>query len=119
MKEYDLSLLFFDVSSSGDCSDIEKITGEVAIKKMWAGSECVEVFLEGSTVTGDFPCVIEDFLKLPLVKDLLNIRKKKSLRVGVFFDTINCNLELTRNVISDLNKLDLEVIFSCYPSSSK
>lgn len=118
MKEYDLSLLIFDASPPSGYSDIKKITGEAPIKKVWEGSECVEVFFEGSSVAGDLSCLVEDFLCLPLVKDLLILRKKKALRIGVFFDTMNCNFGLSSEIISKINKLDLEVVFSCYPSST-
>ena len=118
MKEYDLSLLLFEVNTYADYSDIEKIIGETLVKKKWQGVECVEVFFGEPEATNELPPLVENFLKLPLVGELLTLQRRKVLRVGVFFDTANCNFSLSLPTLSQLQLLGIEIVFSCYPSTN-
>lgn len=114
MKECDLSLLFFD---SSIFSDIEGVVEAMSVKKKWQGVDCLEVFYEEPITTKDLPLIVDAFLRKPLINRLLNLHGRKALRIGVFFDTANCTVDLNSLTLSQLQQFNLELIFSCYPTA--
>ncbi len=113
MKEYDLSLILVGLDES-DYKTVSQIFGEELRNQKWNGLDGVEIFGEIAP-HGKLLTILKDFLQCHRFQNLLNLRCSKMLRIGVFFDTATCHIDLEPEIIADFAQFGLGLLVSCYP----
>lgn len=115
MKEIELSLLFIDVSRHV-MQQAQNLVGDEILEKKWDDQVCIEYF-DDSDSEDELPKRVDAFIKRQNTKLLLGLEGKKIIRIGVFFDTANCNIYLEPPTVFLIREHGLGVMISCYPSS--
>ena len=117
MKEFEISLLLVEPSDSTR----EKVTAllhDNVFPKRWDGREILECFLKREA-GHSASALINSVLLDPLFGEVWNLSNGGYLRLGVFFDSATCNVELDSAVVAKLQQRDLAVLFTCYPCSDE
>ncbi len=113
MKEYDLSLILVGLNES-DYQSVSQLVGEELTNRPWNGLDGVEIFGKVAQ-PGNLLTLLKNFLQCPRFQNLLNLRCSKILRIGVFFDTATCHIDLEPEIIADFEQFGLGLLVSCYP----
>lgn len=115
MKEFAISLLICS-SDSSSFEHVRQLIGEAGVARRWNDLEWIEVSYEIEN-TEDLSRQIDTFVHNPRIQSLLAIDGLKMLRIGVFFDSANANVEVQPDLIAMLSQHGLSLLLSCYPCS--
>ncbi len=114
MKEFDVSLLLIEPTKLMH-EKVAALLHNEFLEKRWNGRKVIDCFLRRETELSASE-LIDSLLLDSQFQELLALSEGGYIRLGVFFDSATCNVEINSSVIAKLEQHKLGILITCYPS---